>query len=100
MNIITQPTTPQDLCVDTTYVIEISSAQLADLRNPVLDIRGITGLSFSNIRVEYPRGSGNIEVLTATVLARMPFGVRKRSGSQDENDNDGDNNSDNDTNHN
>lgn len=71
VNILTQPTTPQNLCVDTTYIIEISSAQLADLRNPVLNIRGITGLSFSNIRVEYPRGSGNIEILTPTILASV-----------------------------
>lgn len=71
VNIITQPSTPQDLCTDTTYVVEISSAQLADLRNPILDIRGVTGVSFSNIRVEYPRNSGNIETLTPTIAANL-----------------------------
>ncbi len=71
VNILTQPVTPQDLCTDTTYIIEISSAQLADLRNPMLDIRGVTGVSFSRIGVEYPRGSGNIEVLTPTIAANL-----------------------------
>ncbi|MGH1338681.1 MAG: T9SS type A sorting domain-containing protein [Aureispira sp.] len=71
LNIITQPVTPQDLCIDTTYAIEISSAQLADLRDPILDIRGITGVSFSTIRVEYPRNSGNIEVLPATIATNL-----------------------------
>jgi hypothetical protein len=71
VNIITQPTTPQDLCTDTTYVIEISSAQLADLKDPVLIVRGVTGVSFSAIRVEYPRNSGNIEILTPTIAANL-----------------------------
>jgi hypothetical protein len=71
VKIITQPLTPQDLCTDTTYVIEISSAQLADLRNPMLDIRGITGVTFSNIRVEYPRNSGNIESLSPVIAANL-----------------------------
>jgi hypothetical protein len=71
VNILVQPTIPQNLCVDTTYIIEISSAQLADLRNPVLDIRGITGVSFTNIRVEYPRNSGNVEILTPTILTNL-----------------------------
>ncbi|CAA6811890.1 MAG: CHU domain-containing protein [uncultured Aureispira sp.] len=71
VNILSQVTTPQDLCTDTTYVIEISSAQLADLKDPVLTIRGITGVSFSAIRVEYPRNSGNIEVLTPAIVANL-----------------------------
>lgn len=69
--IVTQPVTPQNLCTDTTYVVEISSAQLADLRDPILDIRGTTGVNFSNVRVEYPRNSGNIEVLTPTIAANL-----------------------------
>lgn len=71
VNIITQPTTPQDLCTDTTYVVEVSSAQLADLKDPVFTIRGITGVSFSSIQVEYPRNSGNIEVLTPAIAANI-----------------------------
>ncbi|BDS14698.1 T9SS type A sorting domain-containing protein [Aureispira anguillae] len=71
VTILRQPTTPQLLCTDTTYVVEISSAQLADLRDPVLEIRGTTGVSFSSIRVEYPRNSGNIEVLTPTIATNL-----------------------------
>lgn len=74
VNIIAEPSTPQNLCTDTTYIVDISSAQLADLRTPVLEVRGVTGVTFSSVKVEYPRGSGIIESISpslSTNLARI-----------------------------
>mgnify|MGYP000574961036 CR=1 FL=1 len=64
LSIITQPEEAQNLCTDTTFVVQVSNAQLADLTEPTLEVRGITGVVFSSITVEYPSGSGNIETLT------------------------------------
>lgn len=69
LNILTQPTTAQALCTDTTYLIEVTSAQLADLTNPVLEMRGVTGVNFTNVTIEYPRNSGNIESVIPTIAA-------------------------------
>ncbi len=71
LSILTQPTTPQNLCTDTTFVLQVSNAQLADLTNPLLEIRGITGVVFSNITIEYPRGSGDIQAVTPTLTPSL-----------------------------
>ncbi len=68
LSVVQQPTTTQSLCVDTTFIIELNSAQLADLVNPSFEITGITGVSFTSVEVEYPKNSGNIETLTPTML--------------------------------
>lgn len=67
VNLVTQPQQSIDLCVDTVFVVDINSAQLSKLTNPMMTIRGVTGFTISSLTAEYPRNSGNVENLTATI---------------------------------
>lgn len=67
--------TPINLCETDSVLLVLNSAQAAFIINPVIDILiPNTGVTISNpIAVEYPRGSGFYENLTATAI---PGGLR------------------------
>ncbi|MFX0557342.1 Calx-beta domain-containing protein [Maribacter sp. CXY002] len=70
LDILSQPTTTVDTCTDYNVVLEVRNAGEGDFVNPVLefDVPGdITGLTFTDLQIEYPRNSGNSESITPTI---------------------------------
>jgi hypothetical protein len=70
LDILSQPTATVDTCTDYNVVLEVRNAGEGDLINPLVtfDIPGdITGLNFTDLQIEYPRNSGNIESITPAI---------------------------------
>ena len=69
--ITNQPNTSLDLCTPFNMGVEVVSAQLSNLLDPVVSFDipgGATGITVNTVAVEYPKGSGNIEMLTAVLM--------------------------------
>jgi hypothetical protein len=70
LDILSQPTTTVDTCTDFDVVLEVRNAGEGDLTDPMVtfDIPGdITGLTFTDLQIEYPRNSGNFESITPAI---------------------------------
>ena len=72
VEVLEEPALPVTLCENHSIKVKISSAQAAYLDNPVLDIIVPQGSGISgDITVEYPSGSGNIEVVTPVITGSV-----------------------------
>ena len=72
LNILSEPTPPITLCENQDISVEVSSAQSAYLDNPVLDIIVPLGSSIAgDITVEYPKNSGNIEIVSPVITGNI-----------------------------
>ena len=72
--ITNQPNTSLDLCTSFNIGVDVVSAQFSDLLDPVVSFTipgGATGITVNSVAVEYPKGSGNIEMLTAILTGDL-----------------------------
>ncbi|MFD0799709.1 beta strand repeat-containing protein, partial [Maribacter chungangensis] len=70
LDILSQPSGTVDTCTDYDVVLEARNAGEGDLTSPTItfDIPGdISSITFSDVSVEYPRNSGNIESITPSI---------------------------------
>lgn len=70
LDILEQPTETVDMCSDYAIVLEVRNAGEGDFIDPTITFslpRDINALQVSNVEVEYPRNSGNIESISAVV---------------------------------
>jgi hypothetical protein len=61
---LTQPVFPVNMCQSQVYTFQMSSTLGADLRRPRFDVTLPTGLTVSQIRIEYPLNSGTWQTVT------------------------------------
>ncbi|MFK7969877.1 MAG: PKD-like domain-containing protein [Bacteroidia bacterium] len=66
LNVRQEPAGAVDLCATSQYVIEMNSAQLANLINPKMEAYA-QGISVTSAIVEFPANSGNTEPVSITV---------------------------------
>ena len=66
LGIESEPVTPMPLCETQAFELKKTSAQSAFLDDPKLSILSPPGATISNIMVEYPCGSGNMEPAIST----------------------------------
>lgn len=70
LDIIDQPVGTVDMCTDYDIVLEVRNAGEGDFIEPTINFalpRDINAIQVTNVEVEYPRNSGNIENISATV---------------------------------
>ncbi len=74
VQLIDQPTTSVDICTDFNIGLELRNADAGNLIDPYVtfDIPGdVAGVLINGIQVEYPRGSGDIQTVSSSLIGNQ-----------------------------